>query len=163
MEEYEIRRQKSCPHCPQTNGAVEAANKNLKTIISKMIKGGRDWTSKLPYALWGYRTTERVSTRATPFSLTYGIEVVLPVELEIPSLRVIMENRVDEVDWVEARYAELALLDEKRLKAAYHQQGYQKRIAKTFNQRVKPRDIRVEDLVHKEIKEPARGPRGKFT
>ena len=80
--------------------------------------------SKLPSALWGYRTTERVSTGATPFSLTYGMEVVLPVELEIPSLRVIMENRVDEIDWVEARYAELILLDEKRLIAVYHQQGY---------------------------------------
>ena len=66
-----------------------------------MIKGGRDWASKLPYTLWGYRTTERVSTGATPFSLTYEIEDVLPVELKIPSLRVIMENRVDEVDWVE--------------------------------------------------------------
>ena len=127
-----------------------------------MIKGGRDWASKLPYALWGYRITERVSTRAAPFSLTYGMEVVLPIELEIPSMRVIMENRVNEVDWVEARYAELALLDEKRLKATYHQQGYQKMVARTFNQRVKPRGIRVEDLVLKEIREPARDPRGKF-
>ena len=85
-----------------------------------MVKGGRDWANKLPYALWGYHTTEKVSTRATSFSLTYGMEVALPVELEIPSLRVIMENRVDEVNWVETRYAELALLDEKRLKVAYH-------------------------------------------
>ena len=127
-----------------------------------MIKGGRDGSNKLPYALWGYRTTERVSTGATSFSLTYGMEAVLPVELEIPSLRVIMENRVNEVDWIEARYVELALLDERRLKAAYHQQGYQKKVAKTFNQRVKPRGIRVEDLVLKEIREPARDPRGKF-
>ena len=48
------------------------------------------------------------------------------------------------------------------MKAAYHQQEYQKRIVKTFNQRVKPRGIRVEDLVLKEIREPARDPRGKF-
>ena len=61
------------------------------------------------------------------------METILPVELEIPSVRVIMENRVDEVNWVEAQYAELALLDEKKLKAAYHQQGYQKRVAKNFN------------------------------
>ena len=37
MEEYEIQRHKSSPYRPQTNGAVEAANKNLKTIISKML------------------------------------------------------------------------------------------------------------------------------
>ena len=127
-----------------------------------MIKGGRDWANKLPYALWGYRTTERVSTGATSFSLKYRMKVVLLVELEISSLRVIVENRVNEVDWVEAQHAELALLDKKRLKAAYHQQGYQKRVAKTFNQRIKPRGIRVEDLVLKEIWEPTRDPRGKF-
>ena len=51
MEEYGIQRHKSSPYRPQTNGAVEAANKNLKVIISKMIKGDRDWASKLPYAL----------------------------------------------------------------------------------------------------------------
>ena len=39
-----------------------------------------------------------------------------------------MENRVDKIDWVEARYVELSLLDEKRLKAAYHQQGTKKEL-----------------------------------
>ena len=86
MEEFVIQKHRSSPYRPQTNGAVEAANKKLKNIISKMIKNGRDWPDKLPYALWGYRTIERTSTNTTPFSLTYGMEVVLPVELEIPSL-----------------------------------------------------------------------------
>ena len=81
----------------------------------------------------GYRTTEKASTGATPFSLTYGLEAVLPVELEIPSLRVVLENQVNKIEWVQARYNELALLDEKRLKAVYHHQGYQKRIARAFN------------------------------
>ena len=86
MEEFGIQRHRSSHYRPQTNGAVEAANKNLKNIISKMVKNGKDWPEKLPYALWGYRTTERTSTNTTPFSLTYGMEAVLPIELEIPSL-----------------------------------------------------------------------------
>lgn len=64
----------------------------------------------------------RVSTGANPFSLTNGMEVVLPIELEIPSLQVALENQVNEIEWVQARYNELALLDEKRLKVAYHHQ-----------------------------------------
>ena len=90
------------------------------------------------------------------------MEAVLPIELEIPSLRVLMESQIKEVDWINARYTELALLDETRLKASYHHQGYQKRVARAFNKRIRSRGIVVGDLVLKEIREPARDPRGKF-
>ena len=49
-----------------------------------MVETSRDWSEKLPFALWVYRT----STGATPYSLVYGMEVVLPVEIEMGSLRV---------------------------------------------------------------------------
>ncbi|KAL6327438.1 hypothetical protein AAG906_019751 [Vitis piasezkii] len=72
----------------QTNGAVEAANKNIKRILRKMVETSRDWLEKLPFALWAYRTSFRTSTGATPYSLVYGMEAVLPVETEMGSLRV---------------------------------------------------------------------------
>ncbi|KAA3461137.1 RNA-directed DNA polymerase (Reverse transcriptase), Ribonuclease H-like protein [Gossypium australe] len=40
----------------------------------------------------------RTSTRATPFSLVYGMEAVLPIEVEIPSLRIFSELKLDEVE-----------------------------------------------------------------
>ena len=43
-----------------------------------------------------YRTSSRTSTRATPFSLVYGMEVVLPVEVQIPSLRIMNEEGLGE-------------------------------------------------------------------
>ena len=82
------------------NGAVEAANKNLKKIIAKTTETYRDWHEKLPFALHAYRTGIRTSTRATPYSLVYGIEVVLPIEVKIPSLRVLREVKLKEVEWV---------------------------------------------------------------
>ncbi|RVW36731.1 Ribonuclease HI [Vitis vinifera] len=51
---------------PQTNGAVEAANKNIKRILRRMVETSRDWSEKLPFALWAYRTSFRTSTGATP-------------------------------------------------------------------------------------------------
>ena len=46
MEEYGVQMHKSSPYWPQTNGAVEAANKNVKNIINKMVKNGKDcWIS----------------------------------------------------------------------------------------------------------------------
>ena len=68
------------------NGAVEAANKNVKKIVTKMTDTYKDWHEKLPFALHAYQTAIRTSTKATPFSLIYGMKAVLPIEVEIPSL-----------------------------------------------------------------------------
>ena len=85
------------------NGAVEAANKNIKKIIQKMVVTYKDWHEMLPFALHGYRMAVRTSTGTTPFSLVYGMEAVLPFEVEIPSLRVLMETQLEEAKWVQSR------------------------------------------------------------
>ncbi|KAH7858494.1 hypothetical protein Vadar_024529 [Vaccinium darrowii] len=90
------------------------------------------------------------------------MEAVLPIELEIPSLRIMAESRIDEAEWQNARFEELMLFDERRLKALYHVQGYQRRIARAFNKKVKSRDLQEGDMVLKEIRAPVFDPRGKF-
>ena len=92
VKEYGIRHHRSSAYRPQTNGVVEAANKNIKRILRKMVETSRDWSEKLPFALWAYCISFRMSTRATPFSLEYGMEVVLPVEIEVGSLKVALEH-----------------------------------------------------------------------
>jgi hypothetical protein len=42
-------------------------------------------------ALWAYRTSVKSATGFTPFQLVYGIEVVLPIECEIPYLKLVVE------------------------------------------------------------------------
>ena len=42
---------------------------------------------ELPHVLWTYRTTPRRSTGETPFSMTYGAEVVIPLETGFPITR----------------------------------------------------------------------------
>ena len=69
-----------------------------------MVVTYKDWAEKLRFALWGYRNSIRASTRATPYSLVYGSEVVLPTKVEIQSLRVLVETNVLEEDWAKARY-----------------------------------------------------------
>ena len=106
------------------NGAVEAANKNIKKIAGKMTETYRDWHEKLPFALLAYRMSVRTSTGATPFSLVYGMEAVLPIEVEIPSLRVLSEIKLNEAEWIQSRYDQLNLIEEKRLKAIRHCKMY---------------------------------------
>ena len=114
----------SVPYRPKMNATVEVANKNIKKIIEKTINTYKDWHEKLPFALHAYCTSVRTSTRTTPFSLVYGMEVVLLIEAEIPSLRVLMETKLEEVEWVQVRYEQLNLIEEKRLSALCHGQLY---------------------------------------
>ena len=127
-----------------------------------MIETYKDWPQKLHFALWGYRTSIRTSTGATPFSLVYGTEAAQPIELEVPSLHILLESKLPEADSVWARYDELVLLDEKRLTALHNVQVYQRRISRQFNKHVKPRNIKEGDLVLKALRKNILDHRGKF-
>lgn len=78
----------------------------------------------LPFALHGYHILVRTSIRATPFSLVYGMDVVLPIEVKIHSLRILTNVKLDKPKWVQARFDQLDLIDEKRLTTIYHIQLY---------------------------------------
>ena len=80
-----------------------------------MVETSRDWLKKFPFALWVYRTSFCTSTGATPYFLVYGMEAVLPIKIEIGSLRVALEQQILEADWAQARLDQLNLLDERRL------------------------------------------------
>ena len=84
-EDFKIPHHYSTPYRSKMNGAVEAANKNIKKIVQKMTVSYKDWHEMLPFALHGYRTSVRTSTGAMPYSLVYGMEAVLPFEIEVPS------------------------------------------------------------------------------
>ncbi|XP_052481239.1 uncharacterized protein LOC105762198 [Gossypium raimondii] len=102
--------------------------------------------SALPFAIFAYRTSIRTSIGAIHFSLVYGIEAVLPIEVEIPSLRVLSELKLDEAEWIQSRYDQLNLIEEKRLRAIRHGQMYQKRMMRVYNKKVRPREFHERDL-----------------
>ncbi|XP_058068470.1 uncharacterized protein LOC131217550 [Magnolia sinica] len=136
LNKFKIQRHRSSPYHPQMNGGVEAANKTIIHILERMVKTYRDWSEMLPYTHWAYRTSVWSVTGATPYELVYGMEAVLPVEIEIPSLRILLESEVEEGKWQQARYDQLHLADEKRLRPLSHSQCYQRRIARAYNKRV---------------------------
>ena len=115
------------------NGAVEAANRNIKRIIQKTTMTYKEWNEILPFALHGYRTIMRTSIGENLFSLVYSIEVVLPIEVQIPSLRIMKDVGLSEDDWIQTQLDQLNLIDEKRLTAICHGQTYQKRMIRAFN------------------------------
>lgn len=87
--ELNIKQLSSTPMHSQTNGKIEAVNKVIKKILkARLEKLKGQWAEKLPSILWAYRTTPKTLTGETLYSLSFGIEVVVPVEMEVPQLRI---------------------------------------------------------------------------
>ncbi|RDX97019.1 Retrovirus-related Pol polyprotein, partial [Mucuna pruriens] len=145
-EQFKIKHHNSTPYPPKMNGVVEAANKNIKKIVVTY----KDWHDMLPYVLHRYRTSVQTSTGETPYSLVYHMELILLVEVEIPSLRVLAESQLDQLN----------LIEEKWLTTLCHEQLYQYRIKNAFDKKVSSHRFKDGDLVLRKILLNARDPRG---
>ncbi|KAM1125125.1 hypothetical protein ACFX2B_039958 [Malus domestica] len=143
-----IRLKQSTPYYPQANGQAEASNKVLIGILKKMIKERPGmWHLKLNEALWAYRTSPRSATGTTPYTLTYGHDAVLPVELSVNSLRVIEQSSLSNAEYNQAMLQELEDLEADRLDA-YNLLVAQKKITeRAYNQRVKQKTFGEGKLV----------------
>ena len=128
---------------------MEATNKNIKKILVKMTDTYNDWLEYLPFALCAYRTSVCTSTGAIPYSLVYGMEVVLPTEVKIPSLRIQSQIELSEAEWACSQYEQLNMIDEKCMIAMCHGQLYQHRAERAFNKKVRPMVFEEGDLVLK--------------
>ena len=83
-----IKNKYSTPVYPQGNGQAEAVNKVIMNGLKKRLDDTKGrWVEELPHVLWTYWTTPRKSTGETPFSMTYGVEAVIPLENSFPAMR----------------------------------------------------------------------------
>ena len=71
-----------------------------------MLRAGEE----LPSVLWAYRTMLKRSTGETPFSTTYGVEVVIPAEVNLCNARV---SRFSSAENSELMLKHLNLLEER--------------------------------------------------
>ena len=86
--ELEITNRYSILAYPQGNGQAEAVNKVIVNGLKKMLNDAKGkWVEELPHVFWKYRTTPRRSTGETLFSMTYGVEAVIPLETGFPTSR----------------------------------------------------------------------------
>jgi hypothetical protein len=64
-------------------------------------------------ALWEYRTLVKTATEFSPFQLVHGVESILPIECEIPSVKLVVMLLPDTSD-LERCLVHLESLDEQR-------------------------------------------------
>ena len=78
----QVKRIRTSPYHPQTDGLVERFNATLKLMLKKFVnKKGKDWDEYLPYLLFAYREVPQESTGFSPFELLFGRRVRGPLDV----------------------------------------------------------------------------------
>jgi transposase InsO family protein len=134
---------------PMTNGQVERANgvilQGLKPrIYSNLNKFGKRWMKELLSVVWSLRTTPSRATGFSLFFLAYGVEAVLPTDLEYGSPRT---RAYDDRSNQTSREDSLDQLEEARDVALLHSARYQQSLRRYHTRSVRPRGFQVGDLV----------------
>jgi hypothetical protein len=149
----------SSSYYPQTNGQVEPVNKSLKSILQKTTRQSKSsWHVMLYPTLQAYRTAVKTSTGFSPFQLVHGVESVLPIECEIPSLKLAVELLPNTTD-VKEHLVHLKQLYEQRRDATLTIEENKRRVKVQYDKSVRPRQY-VEGvlvLLYDQAKEPTRG------
>ena len=93
------------------------------------------WAEEVPRIVWAYHTTPQSSTMETPFSLVYGSDAMIPVEIHESSP--CYQNFVAE-ESNEERRVNLDLLDEAKEEARIKAEAVKRRVERQYSSKVKP-------------------------
>ncbi|GKV48228.1 hypothetical protein SLEP1_g55054 [Rubroshorea leprosula] len=144
-KDYGIELSLTSVYTPQSNGQAESANKIvLRGLRTRVISAHSNWVDELNKVLWSCRTTPSSATGETPFSLAYGAEAVIPVEVGLPSAR--SDCHDDQINRQLLR-ENLDLVEEAREMARIRNMTHQGSVARFYNKRVRARQFQVGDLV----------------
>ena len=96
LTKYGVKHKVATPYHPQTSGQVELANREIKTILMKVVNSNRkDWSLKRLDSLWAYRTAYKTILGMSLYRLVYGKACHLPVEIEYKAWCVVKKLNLD--------------------------------------------------------------------
>lgn len=72
------------------------------------------WADFVPLVLWACHTSKHTSTQATPFTLVYGVEVIVPFDVMLLLACLVLVSKVSDSN---GRFYVVEALEEKRRSA----------------------------------------------
>jgi hypothetical protein len=162
-QKYNIVLGHSTTYYPQGNGLAESSNKSLITIIKKVLtENKKAWHVHLKYALWANRIGTKRSIGMSPFQMVYGTDVVLPINLALPVMKLWQDSKEEPND-ITRRINQMIEVQQNRAEVDEKLQKYQDNMKALFDQKAKDREFLPGDLVLKwEARKEDAGKHGKF-
>ncbi|GJX34119.1 reverse transcriptase domain-containing protein [Tanacetum coccineum] len=114
-------------------------------IKARLDEGSKNWIEEVPHVLCAHRTMIKTSNGDTPFSLTYGTEAIISIEIGMPSLRC---TEVDQILNDEALLLNLDILEEKRERAAIREAKSKAKTEKYYNTKVRNTPFKPGDFMY---------------
>ncbi|XP_068323102.1 uncharacterized protein [Pyrus communis] len=135
----------STPKYAQGNGQAKASNKMILDCLKKSLsdKKGK-WPDELLGCPWAYRTIKGQATNETPFSLAFGLEVIIHPSVNMPSISTLFPS-IEQNNKKMATSLDLA--EEKCEQTIIGIIAYQQQLLSSYNKRAKIRQFKPGHLV----------------
>ena len=120
----------------------------MSGLKKKLDNAKGKWVEELPHVFWTYLTTPRRSTEETPFSMTYGVKAIIPLETGFLILRTSSFTPSNNDQLLEKS---LDLIEERRENTMVQLAYYQPKLKQEYDANIKLKPLAPGDLVLRKV------------